>query len=83
MRIVMPMAGRGSRLGSGTQDLPKPLVPVAGRPMLRWAMESLRGVDCSLFIAVVLAEHDRGSASGMPCVSIGRIRQSKSSPSTT
>lgn len=31
--LVIPAAGRGSRLGG---DVPKALVPVAGRPMLAW-----------------------------------------------
>ncbi len=35
--IVMA-AGRGTRMGS---RLPKPLVPVAGRPILQWLLEAL------------------------------------------
>src|SRR3974390_670022 len=33
-------AGRGERLGS---DRPKALVALAGRPMLEWSVEGLRG----------------------------------------
>ncbi|MFI1919356.1 NTP transferase domain-containing protein [Nocardia sp. NPDC020380] len=59
MKIIMPMAGRGTRLAGARGDLPKPLVPLADRPMLAWAMDSLRTVDCDTFIAVVLSEHER------------------------
>lgn len=59
MKIIMPMAGKGSRLGQLTRDFPKPLVPVAGRPMLAWAMDSVRTVNCDVLIAIVQAEHDR------------------------
>jgi NDP-sugar pyrophosphorylase family protein len=58
MRVVVPMAGRGSRFAGHAGDLPKPLVPVAGRPMIRWALDSLAGLDTSLVVFVALAEHD-------------------------
>jgi choline kinase len=41
MRPIVIGAGRGSRLGSETDDLPKALVPVMGRPMLDWILEAL------------------------------------------
>ena len=34
MRIIVPMAGRGSRLRPHTLTVPKPLVPVAGSPIV-------------------------------------------------
>ena len=34
MKIIVPMAGRGSRLRPHTLTVPKPLVPVAGRPIV-------------------------------------------------
>ena len=34
-------AGRGSRLGHNTDEIPKTLVPVMGRPMLDWILEAL------------------------------------------
>lgn len=58
MKIVMPMAGAGTRLSPVRAALPKPLVPVAGRPMFAWAWEGLRDVDCSLLVAVVLRADD-------------------------
>jgi choline kinase len=41
MRPIVIGAGRGSRLGSETDDFPKALVPVMGRPMIEWILEAL------------------------------------------
>jgi choline kinase len=41
MRPIVIGAGRGSRLGQETDEIPKALVPVLGRPMLEWILESL------------------------------------------
>ena len=41
MNIVIPMAGRGSRLRPHTLTVPKPLVPVAGKPMVQRLVEDL------------------------------------------
>lgn len=57
MKIVVPMAGRGRRFADPT-GLPKPLVPVAGRPMVQWALESISGIPSSEIVFVVLAEHE-------------------------
>ena len=42
MHAVILAAGRGSRLGPRTDDRPKGLVEVAGRPMLDWQARALR-----------------------------------------
>lgn len=41
MNIIIPMAGRGSRLRPHTLVTPKPLVPVAGKPIVEWLAEDL------------------------------------------
>jgi choline kinase len=41
MRPIVIGAGRGSRLGPETDDYPKALVPVMGRPMIEWILEAL------------------------------------------
>src|ERR1035438_4553094 len=41
MRPIVIGAGRGSRLGPETDDIPKTLVPVMGRPMLDWILDAL------------------------------------------
>ncbi|HEX3769254.1 MAG TPA: phosphocholine cytidylyltransferase family protein [Polyangiaceae bacterium] len=40
MRPIVIGAGRGSRLGPETDDIPKALVPVMGRPMLDWILDA-------------------------------------------
>jgi choline kinase len=41
MRPIVIGAGRGSRLGPETDEVPKALVPVMGRPMLDWILDAL------------------------------------------
>ena len=38
MKIIIPMAGRGSRLRPHTLTVPKPLLPIAGKPMVQSAL---------------------------------------------
>jgi L-glutamine-phosphate cytidylyltransferase len=40
MKAIVIGAGRGSRLGTNTDEMPKALVPVMGRPMLDWVLEA-------------------------------------------
>jgi NDP-sugar pyrophosphorylase family protein len=42
LRIVIPMAGRGSRFSQQGYTVPKPLIPVHGVPMIRLVIENLR-----------------------------------------
>ena len=42
MRPILIGAGRGSRLKHRTDDVPKTMVEVMGRPMLDWILEALR-----------------------------------------
>jgi L-glutamine-phosphate cytidylyltransferase len=41
MRAIIIGAGRGMRLGHHTQEIPKTMVEVLGRPMLDWIIEAL------------------------------------------
>lgn len=41
MKIIIPMAGRGSRLRPHTLTVPKPLVPIAGKPVVQRIVEDL------------------------------------------
>lgn len=44
MRIIVPMAGRGSRLRPHTLTIPKPLIPVAGKPIVQRLVEDITKV---------------------------------------
>src|SRR5699024_7891670 len=41
MKIIVPMAGRGSRLRPHTLTVPKPLIPIAGKPIVHRLVEDI------------------------------------------
>lgn len=45
MKIIVPMAGRGSRLRPHTLTIPKPLMPVAGKPIVQRLVEDIAKVS--------------------------------------
>jgi dTDP-glucose pyrophosphorylase len=42
LNIVIPMAGAGSRFAQAGYSLPKPLIPVHGKPMIRVVIDNLK-----------------------------------------
>src|SRR5574343_66723 len=44
MTIIVPMAGRGSRLRPHTLTVPKPLIPIAGKPIVHRLVEDIAKV---------------------------------------
>lgn len=52
MKAVIPVAGKGTRLRPHTHTIPKPLVNVAGKPILAHIIDDLRaaGVDRMAFV---------------------------------
>jgi len=57
LQIVVPMAGRGSRFAQAGFTIPKPLIPVGGRPMIEWVIENIRPTRPHRFIFICLSEH--------------------------
>lgn len=55
LTVLIPMAGRGKRYREAGFDLPKPLIPVQGVPMIEAAVMSL-GFSC-LHVFVVSEQH--------------------------
>lgn len=41
MKVVILAGGRGTRLGELTKDIPKPMVPLLGKPLLQYQIELL------------------------------------------
>jgi glucose-1-phosphate thymidylyltransferase len=59
VKVVIPLAGKGTRLRPHTYVTPKPLLPVGGRPVMSYILDDLRelGVDEAVFITGYLKEH--------------------------
>ncbi len=45
-KAIILAAGRGKRMGSLTENKPKCMTPLLKKPLLEWALESLRGAGC-------------------------------------
>ncbi len=62
VRGIILAAGRGSRLKALTEDRPKCLVEVAGRPLLHWQLDAMRGagIDRIMVVCGYLKEMIRG-----------------------
>jgi glucose-1-phosphate thymidylyltransferase len=44
MQVIIPLAGKGTRLRPHTHLVPKPMLKVAGRPVMDWVMDRLAGL---------------------------------------
>lgn len=53
MKVIIPLAGLGTRLRPHTYTKPKPLINVAGKPMLAHILDKFRGLDVEEFIFIV------------------------------
>ena len=58
MKVVIPLAGKGTRLRPHTYITPKPMLRVGGRPVMSYILDDLRelGVDEIVFITGYLKE---------------------------
>ncbi|MGH7548523.1 MAG: sugar phosphate nucleotidyltransferase [Gemmatimonadales bacterium] len=52
MKIIVPLAGKGTRLLPLTKRVPKPLVRVAGRPVMDYVMDTVQGFDVEELIVI-------------------------------
>ena len=59
MKIIIPMAGRGTRLRPHTLIRPKPLVKVAGKTMLEHILDHFKNVDFSEIIFITNNQKDK------------------------
>lgn len=86
-RCVLLAAGRGTRLGEMTRNIPKPMVPLAGRPLLEHILLNIREAtpirDFTIVVqyrAESIVEHfGDGEAFG---VNIRTVRQPEEQPGT-
>jgi len=56
-RGVILAAGRGTRMGQMTEEIPKPMLPVQGRPMLEHILERLGAAGIQRFLVVTGYQH--------------------------
>ena len=52
MKVILPVAGKGTRLMPITRHVPKPLFRVAGRPVLDYVLDTLGGLDVEELIFI-------------------------------
>ncbi len=52
MKVIVPLAGKGTRLLPLTKRVPKPLVKVAGRPVMDYVMDTVSGLDVDELIVI-------------------------------
>lgn len=72
MQVIIPLAGKGTRLRPHTHLVPKPMLKVAGRPVMDWVMDRLAGLEVSelIFITGHLRDQVEAYSSGrygIPC----------------
>jgi glucose-1-phosphate thymidylyltransferase len=72
VQVIIPLAGKGTRVRPHTHLVPKPLLKVAGRPVMDWVMDRLQGLDVTelIFITGHLKEQVEAYATnryGYPC----------------
>jgi choline kinase len=68
MKAIIVAAGRGRRLGVETDDIPKCMVKVGGRPILHWQLDALAaaGVDDVVIVRGYLGDRIAGPSGGGP-----------------
>jgi dTDP-glucose pyrophosphorylase len=57
LTIVIPMAGRGSRFAEAGYELPKPLLPIHGIPMIEAVVRNLAPSEPARFVFICQREH--------------------------
>jgi len=63
MRIIIPMAGWGSRLRPHTLTIPKPMLPIAGKPIVeRLVNDLIKSTDQKIEDIVFIIREDFGKA---------------------
>lgn len=55
MKTIIMAGGKGTRIASVKSDVPKPMIPIAGKPILEWQIENLR--NCGLTDVTLVIGH--------------------------
>ena len=77
MKVIIPLAGKGTRLRPHTHTVPKPMLRVAGKPVMDYVLDDVRrlgGVDEVVYITGHLKEaveaHARDAYADLPAAFI-------------
>src|SRR5690242_16411197 len=57
-KAVVLAAGRGTRMGEATEEMPKPMLPVHGKPMLEHILDRLLSAGVARMFLVVGYRHE-------------------------
>ncbi|HWH04178.1 MAG TPA: sugar phosphate nucleotidyltransferase [Gemmatimonadales bacterium] len=57
MKVIVPLAGKGTRLLPLTKIVPKPLVEVAGRPVMDYVMDLIKNAGLDVDELIVITGH--------------------------
>jgi glucose-1-phosphate thymidylyltransferase len=52
MQVIIPLAGKGTRLRPHTHLVPKPMLKVGGRPVMDWVMDRMAGLNVTELIFI-------------------------------
>lgn len=53
MKVVIMAGGKGTRIASVKSDVPKPMIPIFGKPILEWQIENLKACGLTDITLVV------------------------------
>ncbi len=53
MKVVIMAGGKGTRIASIKNDVPKPMIEIGGKPILQWQIENLRACGLTDIILVI------------------------------
>ncbi len=77
MKVIIPLAGKGTRLRPHTHTVPKPMLKVAGKPVMDYVLDDVRrlgGVEQVIYITGHLKEtverHAREAYADLPAASV-------------
>lgn len=79
MKIIVPMAGRGSRLRPHTLTVPKPLVPVGGKPIVHRLVEDIAGVCSEPITEIAFVIGDFGAEAEKELIAVAESLGAKGS----
>lgn len=53
MKVVIMAGGKGTRIASVKSDVPKPMIPICGKPILEWQIENLKACELTDITLVI------------------------------